>query len=122
MSLFYPGYYHTHEFSSTSAQMDANTAKREAASAKTDVTFLEHEVDRLSLISEALWTILKQRLDLTDEDLTKMITEIDMADGKLDGKKAKGGPRMCSGCGRPNARRHVRCMYCGELMKSGPFE
>ena len=74
---------------------------------------LEDKVDSLSLTCQALWEILRDRTKLTEEELLAKISEIDMRDGRADGKMgAKGGP--CSKCGRVLNKRHLRCLYCGE--------
>mgnify|MGYP006296636273 CR=1 FL=1 len=28
----------------------------------------------------------------------------------------------CSKCGRRNNKRHSKCLYCGEIMLTGPFD
>lgn len=42
------------------------------------------------------------------------IKEIDLRDGKLDGKLTR--QHICNGCSRPIAPRHVKCLYCGEAV------
>ena len=83
---------------------------------------LQMRIDKLEMIVEALWKILKQQANLQEEDLIELIAEIDLKDGKLDGKKAKQGGACCPKCKRMNNRRHSRCLYCGEVFLLSPFE
>jgi len=55
------------------ARQDASTAQRDARDAQADVRVLTQEVERLLMISEGLWELLKQKTDLADEDLHKKI-------------------------------------------------
>ena len=82
---------------------------REAAGAAQD---LEDRVDQLVTVNLALWSLLKQKLVLTEEELIERVKQIDLADGVPDGK-VTGQVRKCSACGRVMHRRHKRCMYCG---------
>ena len=91
------------------------------ASKKT-VYELEHEVERLSLICEALWGILKDKHGLEDIDLIEKMTLLDLEDGKYDGKNYKPSmPVGCRRCGRMLASHHLACLYCGETRMHKPF-
>ena len=67
------------------ARADARRADRKADA-------LEFDVERLLMISEALWSILKEQHGYTDEELQSRILQIDMRDGKLDGRVADSPP------------------------------
>ena len=73
--------------------------------------------DKMSLIIEAIWLLVKEKTDLTDEDLSRMITELDLKDGRLDGKlnraAAQGPPGKCPDCGATVSRKFNRCLFCG---------
>lgn len=75
---------------------------------------LHHDVQRLKLINQALWELLRERARLTDEDLVAKMQEVDLRDGKEDGEITDGALR-CPDCGRVSASRHGRCLYCGTL-------
>jgi hypothetical protein len=70
------------------------------------------EVEHLTLVVDAMWSLLAERLNLTNDDLLARIDELDLADGVLDGRRQP-APAMCTGCeaaippGRPN------CQFCG---------
>ena len=79
---------------------------------KADVRVLEAEIDKLSLICMAMWRLLEERTSLTEKDLLDKVSELDLQDGKADGKLAKPVSR-CVACNRVMSRRHTRCLYCG---------
>ena len=72
---------------------------------------------KLSLISEATWLLLKEHTDLTEADLKNKITELDLMDGKLDGKHdhhATAGPiEKRPECDAAISKKFNRCLFCG---------
>ena len=79
-------------------------------------------IDSLALICQAMWELIREKTSLTDLEIERKIEEIDLRDGKADGKMSKHA-RKCVQCGRLNARRHTRCLYCGvEFEKEHIFE
>lgn len=82
---------------------------------------LRQELERLLLITEAVWTILEEKLGVTEADLVREMVKIDMRDGKLDGRVAPGGPTPCPSCQRTLFKHRPRCLYCGELIPPRPF-
>ncbi len=104
------------------AETRSATASAKAGRAEQDVRLLTREVDKLSMITEALWTLLKEQHGYTDEDLILRVTEIDLEDGVLDGKVRRDqGPRKCPACSRTLSRRHPTCLYCGKPVAQEPF-
>lgn len=69
-------------------------------------------IDRLSIICLALWKLLQEKTGITDEELLAKVTEIDLSDGKLDGKVQKQASK-CPQCNRTISIKHKRCLYCG---------
>ena len=94
-----------------------NTERREP----TKDPDLEGRVDKLEMICEALWEIVKTETNWSDTDLLEKITQIDLRDGELDGKKRTVNVLRCTRCERMNSKRHNRCIYCGELFLHDPF-
>ncbi len=74
---------------------------------------LEHQVARLSLLNQALWELLRDRVGLTDQDLERVVHEVDMRDGVEDGRVTDTAVR-CPTCGRISNSKHYRCLYCGQ--------
>jgi hypothetical protein len=103
----------------TAAAATPSGTHREAMEAKTG--HLERRLEKLTLVCQALWTLLRERTGVTDEDLAHRVREIDLTDGRLDGRMAPAF--TCERCGRVTARRHGRCLYC-EAPRQGnsPFE
>ena len=87
-----------------------------------EVAELQNEVERLLLITEALWRILKEKHGLDENELVKQITLIDLEDGKLDGRKAATPPQPCPKCQRMLAKHRPRCLFCGEPIAADPFQ
>jgi len=86
------------------------------------INYLEHRINKLYLITEALWLLIKEKYNLDDENLTELIVAIDMKDGRHDGKVAVKGTHNCPKCGKPNSRKHLYCIYCGTFLDIKPFE
>ena len=92
---------------------EAARATGDARRARTDVQELEARLDKALLASEAMWTIMRDKLGLDDVQLVERINDIDLSDGKLDGKVRKTAV-TCPKCGRTIAPRFAKCMYCGQ--------
>lgn len=108
-------------------QLQINQAQHVAADARSSAERARHEIARLRqqceaslLICETLWTLLRDKLDLTDDEFLERLTQIDMTDGKLD-RQVRHPPADCPACQRTNPRRLARCMYCGEELQRDPF-
>lgn len=95
------------------AEATARGAQAEAREVGQQTDLLRHDVDRLLMITEALWLFLKQQHGYADEDLVKVVQDIDLRDGKLDGKSARAPGSPCPQCGKMNSNRYARCIYCG---------
>lgn len=92
-----------------------------ARETKTDIELAKHDIDRLLMITEALWTLLKKERGYEDEVLTKLIAEIDQRDGRLDGRGPKAAPLQCPSCARINEAKRSFCIYCGKPLPTSPF-
>lgn len=101
--------------------IDANQAagrgQREAREGRGHTEDLAARLDALSLASIAMWEILHEKLGVTEQELMDRMREIDLRDGKQDGR-LRPEPRACSSCARPVSARHRRCMYCGNDMEA----
>ncbi len=93
----------------------------ESAEAKVDrsakmVEDLQRQVERLSLACQAMWELLQQCSDLTEDDLDKKILEIDGRDGCVDGKIGVQA-LDCPACGRKTSSKRNSCVMCGAPIK-----
>ena len=105
----------------TEGQLAGQRAAVVAENARSQVEMMQADIDRLMLCAQAMWEILKEEHGCTEEQLIRKITEIDMQDGKLDGKVARQGPVACPKCGKANKRTRLACLYCGTPFQVEPF-
>ena len=103
-----PGAGPTHPGAEAVADLDRLQAER----AERQVLGFQARIDRLTLINMAVWSLLKDKTGLTEKDLMDRVRQIDLLDGKEDGKLRKQVSK-CPKCGRTMSPRHSRCMYCG---------
>jgi len=120
--MFYPSLT-TPTFSSSSsfALSAAAAAESVAREAQTKTELFQHDIDRLLLITEALWTLMKQQNGYTDDTLVKLIQDIDQRKTTLYGSAAKDSPVACPACSRLNTATRAVCMYCGQRLPTKPF-
>ncbi|MDD5348740.1 MAG: hypothetical protein PHQ12_00885 [Chthoniobacteraceae bacterium] len=104
-----------------STPQDPLSSRPLSAAGTGEVARLQVQVERLLMITEALWGILKEQHGFDDKELQKRIVEIDLRDGRMDGKVAAAPPTECPKCGRTIAKQSIRCMYCGEPLLMDPF-
>lgn len=78
---------------------------------------METRFDRLTLACQAMWELIQEKTDLTEEDLNKKISEVDLRDGTPDGKISR-QVVDCPECGRPSNSRRTSCLFCGAEIKS----
>ncbi|MDD2600590.1 MAG: hypothetical protein PHO37_15430 [Kiritimatiellae bacterium] len=105
------------------AQLAGEMAQRTATDVRMKNESIQFDIEKLFMITEALWEILKHQHGYTDEQLIEMIQDIDLRDGKLDGKVSKSIERpICPECERTIIRNQARCLYCGTDAPQHPFE
>jgi hypothetical protein len=109
------------------AQNRAGRASHQATEAKVEAQHVQLQLENLLLINAALWELMKESLNLSEEMLMAKVQEVDLRDGQLDGRMStnrlnetgeKVGPRACPKCNRVFAKRHMKCIYCGEPKES----
>ena len=90
------------------------SGSRAATDVRTQNEFIQCDVEKLFMLTEALWTILKEKHGYTDEELMGRVNEIDLRDGKLDGKVTTEKVQPdCTHCGRKIIGKRPVCLYCG---------
>ena len=105
-----------------SATTTANLARSDARDHEASLADLNHRVERLALVTQALAELLAERAHVSEADVLAKIDEIDMRDGVRDGRAA-GPTRSCPKCGRPSPGRRTSCLFCGApLGATKPFE
>ena len=104
------------------AEATAEDARRRTTSVEEKIQAVKFDIERLLMITEAFWTLLKQQHGYTDTDLAKLITEIDLRDGRLDGRVAPNPPQPCPYCGHILTKKRPVCIWCGKPIAPDPFE
>ena len=87
---------------------------------RTAIQDLSHHIERLSLLNQALWELLREHLNLTDADLQAKALEVDLRDGVQDDKMTTRAV-ACPTCNRVSSSRHFKCLYCGQLFERPLF-
>ena len=95
---------------------DARTSPVQAS----EIRELRDQVERLALMCQAMWELVRARASLSDAELEKLAQEIDLRDGMADGKLTS-HPVKCPNCGRVSNSRHKKCLYCGLLFEGDAF-
>ncbi|NWK57819.1 zinc ribbon domain-containing protein [Verrucomicrobiaceae bacterium N1E253] len=87
-----------------------------------DLADLQRQVDKMALVNQALYELLRDRTGITDEDLRRKIRDIDKRDGAEDGK-IKASPLRCPKCGGAVTVGALSCQTCGATVAPKyPFE
>lgn len=98
------------------AERDAARAKNKSERVDGKMTQLERRVDRLALASQALWELLRDSTALTEGDVFEKMEEIDLRDGKRDGKIGQ-EVSQCPNCQRNVSSKRDACVYCGVTIR-----
>ena len=86
-----------------------SSSKHQDIGAREQNRELEHQIGRLLLFNQALWELLRDRLDVTDADLESKIHEVDIRDGVEDGELTTTALK-CPTCGRISSSKHWKCL------------
>jgi hypothetical protein len=107
----------------TSIANPVSIATGPSASTQSTMDELRGRVDRLSLICCAMWSVIQAQTNVSDDDLIRLMTDLDLADGQHDGRVSVEQVGKCSACQRPVSSRHVKCIYCGQPRRAAnPFD
>jgi len=96
----------------SSTRRQAASAASDASAAKREVMELEHALNRMRLASAAVWELVKESTQLTEDDLINKMAVLDAKDGVADGQLTR-HPRPCVQCKRTVPPKQKKCIYCG---------
>lgn len=88
---------------------------RDAAYLKGELTDVERRLARLELICAAMHGLIQERSGITDAEIAERVRDLDLRDGKLDGKLRT--TSECGTCGRAISTHCGWCLYCGRKPK-----
>jgi hypothetical protein len=94
-------------------QRGADVAHRGRADNAQDAIWkLEDRIERLLLLTDAVWELLSERAGVTDEELAAKVREIDARSGAVDGRRPR-TIRQCTSCQAAVEHGRRTCTYCG---------
>jgi hypothetical protein len=97
---------------SNRAVLSDTQAEAHRGAARRDSEALADDLDRLRLVTEALWSFVGERLGVTEQELVARIQAIDLADGVADGRSTA-RPRPCPSCRAMVPADRAACQFCG---------
>ena len=97
------------------SSMDAFTLSQQAGVNKDEnsarIAQLEHKVERLTALTESLWSILISKSNMTDKHLLARLEKI------LELRESRSAPRnACAKCQQKNPISKTSCLYCGAAL------
>jgi hypothetical protein len=104
------------------AQSSADRASAKAEAVHERLASQERRIERLALHCQAMWEMLRERAQFTDEEFVNKILEVDLRDGRTDGRM---GAQIsdCPNCKQKTNSRRATCVICGvELARKHSFE
>ena len=97
------------------AQQSANQAANSIDQTQEQLGELERTVQTLMLSCQAMWELLREKTNVTDEMLQQRMQEVDLRDGRRDGRMGS-HVSTCLSCSRPNNASRESCVYCGRSL------
>ena len=82
-----------------------------------DIDYLDEKLERLSLVTHAMWELLQAK-GYSEAELKQKMIELDMRDGVRDGKVSR-SELSCRSCGKPLRDRRSNCYWCGAPVEPG---
>ncbi len=88
---------------------------REALTDERRITteMLQDKLEKMQLVNEALWEIVKASTGATDDNLRAWIAHLDGEDGQVDGRRVHRA-EMCNSCQSRVPVGSPICVYCSE--------
>lgn len=93
-------------------QQEARAAGAKADAVVAEFGRMQRRLDRLSLATQAMWELLRDRAGITEEELKTKILEVDLRDGMTDGRMST-QITDCPKCGAKTNSKRATCVMCG---------
>lgn len=111
MSDFVFGYVMGSKAASRAASLTGSAGASDSARPVIDPADLEAQIDRLVLVVDAMWMLLKTH-GYADEQLATQIRKLTAEDGNVDGDRSL-RPIRCAKCESMVEPGRSTCTYCG---------
>ena len=92
--------------------LESSRARQDSRSGLQAAEELRAKLDRLELLCAAMGSLLQEHTGITGVQIEERIRELDMQDGRLDGRMPTVA-KTCLTCGRAISGDRGWCMYCG---------
>lgn len=102
------------------AEVNAVGAKEVAITTGTAISEVNNQLETLVLANQAMWELLSEKAGLTETDLINKMNEVDLRDGKLDGKIEKTVVRECGTAVTKSLNRELSAIGAALLYKRIP--
>ncbi len=79
---------------------------------------LQRRMEHLTLACQAMWELIRENSNISEEMLAERIQEVDIRDGVVDGKM-RAQVVDCPTCGRKTNIKRGFCVICGDPVASG---
>jgi hypothetical protein len=99
------------------AELAAKHAESRGLEHQQHLRALEQQVDRLTLTVTALCEHMIASGSITAGKLQGLIDEIDLRDGRLDGRM-RASPVRCPSCSHETHPKRTTCLYCGAELQT----
>src|SRR5262245_5666492 len=102
-------------------------AERAAGRTRSMGAEMQDRVERLALLTQAMWELMAERTGLTIGDLAERVRQLDAQDGRMDGKRGvvADAPQIrCSSCQAVVPAGKTTCQFCGATVseaEADPF-
>lgn len=99
-----------------------NDERSRATRINGNVSDLSLQLQKVALVNQALYEILKEKVGISDEELRRKVQEIDRRDGQED-LRASPKPVRCPKCSSTLTVGALSCQVCGvTVAPKYPFE
>ena len=82
-----------------------------------ELSSIDDRIDRLVLLCEAMWELISENTDLTEEDLHQRFVEVDERDGRRNFRRQREAHDCECGAKVPPSR--TSCQFCGAPTRPG---
>ena len=115
--MFYPsfgGAAYGNSYNDATNAGDAARARSAAQQAQDEARDLNEKLERLKLVTRALWEIVRDNTPITEAMLEAKVSEVDRRDGVVDGKSGA-VLNKCQKCNKVVQKGQDKCQYCGAV-------